>query len=59
MLKEMAPGVRRMALIFNPQTAPYYPIYLRDAEPAVLAAEFVAAPVRDKVELETAIAALG
>jgi putative tryptophan/tyrosine transport system substrate-binding protein len=30
MLKEMAPGIRRVALIFNPQTAPYYPIYLRE-----------------------------
>ena len=25
MLKEIAPGVRRMMLLFNPQTAPFYP----------------------------------
>jgi putative tryptophan/tyrosine transport system substrate-binding protein len=60
MLKEMAPGVRRVALIFNPQTAPYYPIYLRElgAVPATLAAELAAAPVRDEAEVEAAISAL-
>src|SRR6266567_3194717 len=30
MLKEIAPGVRRMTLMFNPQTAPYYPVFLRE-----------------------------
>jgi putative tryptophan/tyrosine transport system substrate-binding protein len=29
MLKEIAPSVRRVALLFNPQTAPYYAVYLR------------------------------
>jgi putative ABC transport system substrate-binding protein len=60
LLKEMAPGVRRVVLIFNPQTAPYYPIYLREfgAVPATLAAELAAAPVRDEAEVEAAIAAL-
>jgi putative ABC transport system substrate-binding protein len=60
MLKEMAPDVRRVALIFDPQTAPYYHIYLREfgAVPATLAAELAAAPVRDEAELGAAIAAL-
>jgi putative ABC transport system substrate-binding protein len=60
LLKEMAPRVRRVVLIFNPQTAPYYPIYLREfgAVPAMLAAELAAAPVRDEAEVEAAIAAL-
>jgi putative ABC transport system substrate-binding protein len=60
LLKEMAPHVRRVVLIFNPQTAPYYPIYLREfgAVPATLAAELAAAPVRDEAEVEAAIAAL-
>ena len=59
-LKEMAPDVRRLALIFNPQTAPYYSVYLRGfgAVPAALAAELAAAPVRDESEIEAAIAAL-
>jgi putative tryptophan/tyrosine transport system substrate-binding protein len=60
MLKEIAPGVRRVALIFNPQTAPYYPIYLRKfgAVPTTFVAELAAAPVRDEAEVETAVAAL-
>jgi len=60
LLKELAPGVRRVALIFNPLTAPYYPIFLRElgAAPARLDAELAAAPVRDEAEIEAAIAAL-
>jgi putative ABC transport system substrate-binding protein len=60
MLKEIAPGVRRVALIFNPQTAPYYPIYLQKfgAVPTTFVAELAAAPVRDEAEVETAVAAL-
>jgi len=54
LLKEMAPGVRRVALMFNPQTAPYYAIYLH----ATLAGELAAAPVRDEAEVEAAIAAI-
>jgi putative ABC transport system substrate-binding protein len=60
LLKEIAPGLRRVALIFNPQTAPHFPVYLRKlgAAPARLAAELTAAPVRDEAEIEAAIAAL-
>jgi ABC-type uncharacterized transport system substrate-binding protein len=56
----LAPGVKRVALIFNPLTAPYYPVFLRElgAAPARLAAELAAAPVRDEAEIEAAIAAL-
>jgi putative ABC transport system substrate-binding protein len=60
MLKEIAPDVRRVALLFNPQTAPYYHVYLREfgPVPAALAAELFAAPVRDEAEIEAAVAAL-
>jgi putative tryptophan/tyrosine transport system substrate-binding protein len=60
LLKEMAPGVRRVALMFNPQTAPYYAIYLPKfgAVPTTLAAELAAAPVRDEAEVEAAIAGI-
>ena len=39
MLREMAPDVRRAALMFNPETAPFYNVYLRQfgAAPAFLA----------------------
>jgi ABC-type uncharacterized transport system substrate-binding protein len=58
MLKEIAPGIRRATLIFNPQTAPYYSSYVRELEAASPAAELSAVPVRDEVELKAAIAAL-
>jgi putative ABC transport system substrate-binding protein len=60
MLKEIAPGIKRAVLIFNPQTAPYYSNYVRELG-AVLpstATELLAVPVRDEAELKAAIAAL-
>jgi putative ABC transport system substrate-binding protein len=60
LLKEMAPSVRRAALMFNPETVPYYPVWLRElkAAPQPLAAELVAAPVHDEVEIDAAVVAL-
>jgi ABC-type uncharacterized transport system substrate-binding protein len=57
MLKEIAPDVRRTTLIFNPQTAPYYPAFLRElgAAASSLAAEVTATPVRDEAEIEAAV----
>jgi len=59
MLKEIAPGIRRVTLLFDPDTAPYYPVFLREfgAGPASLAVELSASPVRDEVEIEATIAA--
>src|SRR5262245_24556515 len=61
MLKEAAPGVSRAALMFNPDTAPSYYVYLQsfEAEPRSIAVEVAAAPVRDTAEIEEAIAKLG
>jgi putative ABC transport system substrate-binding protein len=61
MLKEAAPGVSRAALMFNPDTSPYYYLYLRsfEAEPRSIAVEVTAAPVRNTAEIEEAIAKLG
>jgi putative tryptophan/tyrosine transport system substrate-binding protein len=58
-LKEIAPGVKRTALVFNPQTAPYYPAFLRDLEgaAATLRGEILATPVRDEGEIEAAASA--
>jgi putative tryptophan/tyrosine transport system substrate-binding protein len=49
----------RTALVFNPQTAPYYPAFLHDfkAAPAALAAELSAMPVRDEAEIGAAVSA--
>jgi putative tryptophan/tyrosine transport system substrate-binding protein len=58
-LKEIAPSVKRITLVFNPQTAPYYPAFLRDfgEAAATLAAELSATPVRDEAEIEAAVSA--
>jgi putative ABC transport system substrate-binding protein len=61
MLKEAAPGVFRAVLMFNPDTSPYYYIYLHSFEtvPRSVAVDISAAPVRDTAEIEGAIAKLG
>jgi putative ABC transport system substrate-binding protein len=59
LLKEITPRVARVALLFNPATAPYAEYYLSHfiAAAAHFAMEAITAPVRDRSELETAIAA--
>jgi ABC-type uncharacterized transport system substrate-binding protein len=49
MLKEAAPAVTRAALMFNPDTSPYYYLYLRsfEATPRSVVVDVTAAPVRD------------
>ena len=60
MIKEIAPGVRHIALIFNPDTTPFYPAFLQELEAAnkSLAVELSASPVHDEAEAEAAITAL-
>jgi putative tryptophan/tyrosine transport system substrate-binding protein len=59
MLKEIAPDVRRMTLMFNPDSAPFYPVFLRQfgAAPASLAVELSASPVHNEAEIEATITA--
>src|SRR3954447_15990005 len=61
LLKEIAPHVDEVAVLFNPDTAPYAGAYMRTIEEAapVLGIRPVAAAVRDPAELEAAIAAIG
>ena len=60
LLKEIAPRVNRVALLFNPVTAPYTEIYLNPfkAAAASFAMEAIAAPVHDRSELESVLIAL-
>jgi putative ABC transport system substrate-binding protein len=60
LLKELAPAIERTALMFNPQTAPYYDAYLREFEalPRSLKVELRAAPVRDEGEIDATVAAV-
>ncbi len=59
LLKEIAPRVTRAAILFNPATAPYADYYLNPfkAAAASFTVEAVAAPVRDRSELESVFAA--
>ena len=60
LLKEIAPGVIRCALLWNPATAPYVSKYFLDAFKAAassLAVEPIIPSVHDAAELEAAIAA--
>jgi putative tryptophan/tyrosine transport system substrate-binding protein len=59
MLREMAPRVARVAVVFNPMTAPYYVSFLNSMEAAArdLAVSLVQAPVRDPAAIEAAIVA--
>jgi putative ABC transport system substrate-binding protein len=61
LLSEIAPGIRRAYIVFNPVTAPYYNLYLRVV--AEHAAEFTIEPipvqVHDEAELAQAIVSAG
>jgi putative tryptophan/tyrosine transport system substrate-binding protein len=61
LLKEIAPSVVRARLMFNPDVAPYFQVYLREfgAVPASLLVEVTAAPVHNAAEIEAVIAGLG
>jgi putative ABC transport system substrate-binding protein len=59
LLKEIAPGVRRITFVFNPPTAPWLPFFLREfgAAPPSLAVELSETPVHDEAEIEAAVTA--
>jgi putative ABC transport system substrate-binding protein len=58
LLKEVAPGVTRVAVIFNPDTAPFAPLFTRALEAAApsLGMTVTLAPVHDDAGIEHAIA---
>jgi putative ABC transport system substrate-binding protein len=59
LLKQVAPGVARVAILFNPTTAPYANYYLEPFKAAArsFVVEETVAPVRNSGELESVIAA--
>ena len=62
LLTEIAPGVKRVAIMFNPDTAPYgRSYYLPSFEAAArsLKVEPITAPVHSDAEIETVITSLG
>jgi putative tryptophan/tyrosine transport system substrate-binding protein len=61
LLKEIAPGIKRAAFVFNPDTAPgggKHFLASFEAAAGLLGVEPVALPVHSDAEIETAIAAL-
>jgi len=58
LLREIAPRATRVAFLFNPATATYFEYWLNPFKAAALslAVEAIAAPVRDRSELESVIA---
>ncbi len=61
MLRDVIPDMSRVALMFNPETAPYYDVYLRlfERESGSNAIEVMATPVNGAAQIETTIANLG
>jgi putative tryptophan/tyrosine transport system substrate-binding protein len=60
-LKQIAPGTRRVSLMLNPDTGSYYAEYLRSVESVALssAVQATLAPIRSAKEIEDVIRALG
>jgi putative tryptophan/tyrosine transport system substrate-binding protein len=60
LLKEIAPETARVAVIFNPDTAPYYKLYMSAIEVAAasLAMKAFEAPAHNRAEIEAVILAL-
>ena len=56
-LRQIAPNLKRVTTIFNPKTAPYYPVYLRAIEIAAssLDVEAIAIELQDETEIERTI----
>jgi putative ABC transport system substrate-binding protein len=61
LLKEVAPGLVRVALMFNPETAPYGPGFLRSLETTApsFAVKATGALIRNPADIEGTLTALG
>jgi putative tryptophan/tyrosine transport system substrate-binding protein len=62
LLTDIAPGVRRVAIVFNPDRAPYFRAYLLpslEVTARSLKVEPIVAPVHSDAEIETVITSLG
>lgn len=61
LLKELSPALTRVAVLHNPRTAPFAPVFMRSVEAGAqaLGVEVVPAPVLDDIGVESAIAAIG
>ena len=60
-LKQIVPGVRRVTAMFNPETAPYYGLYLQsiDAGTSLLGIESIPIQVHSEADIENVIRKVG
>ena len=60
-LKQIAPGIARVAIMFNPDTYPYYAVHLRSFETvaSALSLELIEAQVRSLQEIDDVVGKLG
>jgi putative ABC transport system substrate-binding protein len=60
-LKQIAPGIRRVTAMFNPETAPYYGMYLRSIEAATSAigVELIAVEVHSETDISNVVRKVG
>jgi putative ABC transport system substrate-binding protein len=58
LLKNAAPGLERVAIMFNPETSPYWKFYMQAIEAAapLLGVQAIAVPVRATADIEPALA---
>jgi putative ABC transport system substrate-binding protein len=61
LLKEIAPRLTRVAVLFSPSTAPYKKLFLQSVEAAVpsFSVDMTASPVQDHAEIEPVLRSLG
>jgi putative tryptophan/tyrosine transport system substrate-binding protein len=61
LLKELSPSLNRVAVLHNPQTAPFAAVFVRSIESGAqtLGVEVVPAPVVDDVGIKSAISEIG
>jgi putative ABC transport system substrate-binding protein len=59
LLLEIVPGLKRAAIMFNPDTLPGVSVYMPSVETAARSLKVDPAPVHSDVEIETAISTLG
>jgi putative ABC transport system substrate-binding protein len=59
-LKQISPNITRVAVMFNPETYPYYSIHLRSFETVArtLSLELIGAPVRSPADIDETFAKL-
>lgn len=60
LLKEVAPGLVRIGILYNPHSAPFAGLFLRSVEVAapILAVETIAMPVQNEADIHAALSAI-